>query len=758
MEENMERIGNKFILVIVLIFGFSLTLFADGFIVVPGHHRPRPPVPHPPFTPFPLEVKYHRVKIDIQDQIAVTAIDQVFYNPTNRRLEGYYLFPLPAHAVIKRFSMFVDGKEMEAELLDAKKARKIYEDIVRRQRDPALLEYSTTGVFKARIFPIEPRSEKRVKISYREVLNKDNNTIEYLYPLNTEKFSAKPLKDVSIQIDIKSQGNIKNVYCPTHLAEVKRKDRHRVIVGYEEANSKPDRDFKIYYSSDDGQLGFSLYTYKEKKRERGYFFLSLSPGFDLKNNNIEEKDITFVLDVSGSMAGKKLNQAKKALLFCIHNLNQGDRFEIIRFSTEAEALFREFAQVNEEKLGEAEKFIDDLKAMGGTNINEALAMALGMKKREKRPYMVIFLTDGKPTIGETSEDTIIKTIMAKNIHNTRIFTFGIGNEINTHLLDKITEITHAYRSYISPEEDIEIKVSNFYTKVQSPVLTDLALKFDGEIRISKTYPIHLPDLFKGSNLSVLGRYQGHGDANLVLTGKVKGEEKTFRFRKKGGFKSYLEKDTGKHDFIPPLWAARRVGYLLDQIRLHGKAKELIDEVTSLARTYGILTPYTSYLIVEDEINRTRRRLISKEEQTLAQITPKDQEFTRRAAEEYRNLRKKGGAPSVRASKEVQDLNIATNYAQTQQGKSRLGFIDHKGQKRNLVQQVKNIQGRAIYNTGKFWLDSRVQNEKSKQTQKIQFASSDYFKLLEEEPLSAQFLALGKNVRFVLKDTIYEIYE
>jgi Ca-activated chloride channel family protein len=754
------------ILAFILVLGCCFPVYGDGFIVVPHHGRiiapphPRPiPPPRPLPTPFPLEVVYHRVNVEINGQVAVTAIDQEFYNPTAWRLEGYYLFPMPANAVIKKFSMYVNGKEMEAELLDAKKARKIYEDIVRKQRDPALLEYIGKGMFKARIFPIEPHSKKRVKISYRELLSKDNGTIEYIYPLNTEKFSAKPLKDVSINVEIKSPENIKNIYCPTHEAEIARKGKKRAIVSFEETNTKPDIDFKLYYSTDNAQLGVSLLSYKKDRDEDGYFLLSLSPGFVSEDAEITEKDITFVLDVSGSMAGKKLTQAKKALLFCIENLNKGDRFEIIRFSTEAEAVFDEFAPVNEKNLDKAREFIDDLRAIGGTNIDEALDMALKMEKRKGRPYMIIFITDGKPTIGETHEDLLVKKIKNANTSGTRIFTFGIGNEINTHLLDKITELTRAYRSYISPGEDIEIKISNFYSNVQSPILTDIELDFGRNIRVSKTHPRNLPDLFKGSSIILLGRYRGDGDAAVVLTGRIKNKKKTFDFSAKDGFKAAGNPDSEKSDFIPPLWAARRIGYLLDQVRLHGKDKELVDEVTRLARAYGIITPYTSYLIVEDERNNVRRRTIREEDQTLAQIAGHDRAFEKKSEEEYSVMSSsKSGGGSVRASKEVQQMNAASNYAQARAGESRLNFRDSEGKVQNVTAQVKNIQGRAIYNVGKFWVDSRVQQQKNQQINRIQFASAEFFDLLKKKPLSAQLLALGKNIRFVLDNRIYEIYE
>lgn len=751
------------VLICLLWVVMAQAVYGDGFIVIPDGKifpppHPRPiPLPPPWPTPFPLEVTYHKVNVNIDGQAAVTSIDQEFYNPTAHRLEGYYLFPLPVNAVIKKFSMFVDGKEMPAELLDAHKARQIYEDIVRQQRDPALLEYAGQGVFKARIFPIEPYAKKRVKISYNEILTKDNGTIEYLYPLNTEKFSAKPLNNVSIEVTVDAPENIKNIYCPSHKVEITRKGNQRAVIGYEENEVKPDRDFKLYYSTDNEKLGFSLLSY-QKGNEDGYFFLGLSPGFESKADEIAEKDIAFVMDVSGSMAGEKMKQAKKALLFCLENLNKGDRFEIIRFSTEAEALFRGFTAVTEENLKRAREFIDQLQAIGGTNIDEALGLALGMKEQAGRPYMVIFLTDGKPTIGETDENRLLKKIAAQNTANRRIFTFGIGNDINTHLLDKITEMTRAFRSYISPEQDIEVEVSNFYTKVQSPILTDIALTYGKGIRVSKTYPGHLPDLFKGSAITILGRYQGHGDAEVVLTGRVTDKERKFEFTAPGGFVSGGAKDSEKNDFIPSLWAARRVGYLLDQVRLHGEDKELVEEITQLARTYGIITPYTSYLILEDEQNNVRRGVLRDKDQTLGQIAREDDYFAGRSREEYGNLAKKSGAPSVQASKEMQALNAADNYDQARQGGSRLDYKDYEGKARNLAQEVKNIQGRAVYNTGKLWVDSHVQAQKNQQARRIQFAGPEYFELLKKEPLSAQFLALGKNIRFVLNNIIYEIYE
>lgn len=728
----------KRIFSIIAFLLLSSNLFADGFIVIPR--------PNPLPNPFPLEVVYHNVDVKIDGQTAITKIDQSFYNPSNYQLEGFYIFPIPKGAVINNFTMEINGKETKAELLDSDKARKIYEDIVRQMRDPALLEYSEQNIFKLRIFPIEPRSEKKISISYSQAIESDNNLFEYIYPLNTEKFSAKPLKNVSVKIDLKSNEALKNIYCPTHNVDVVNKSDNHAIISYEDTNEKPDTDFKLYFSKNSSKVGLSIFTYKSGNKD-GYFLLSASPSIEIDKSNIENKDITFILDVSGSMSGDKLEQAKQALLYCVNNLNTGDHFNIIRFSTEAYSLFNELKSAEKENLNEAKRFIDDLKAIGGTNIEEAFTRAFKNYNKSIRPHFVVFITDGKPTIGEMNDEKLVKRILTSNKQDARIFTFGVGNEINTHLLDKLAEATKAWRTYVSEDEDIEIKVSNFYDKIQSPVLSDIRLNYDN-IEVYQTYPKDLPDLFKGSNVLVFGRYKGNGKSKITLSGKVNGKEKIFNLLVE------FAKSNEEYDFIPTLWASRRIGYLLDMIRLNGENKELVDEVTFLAREHGIITPYTSYLIMEDEEIRVRGGRLLDGLQSLA---PRP-ELKRENEADYFRIKEKSGSESIRVSKEFQDLNSAANYNQTKQGNERLYYTDSKGQKQNLANQVRNILGRAFYQQNKYWVDSELQKREMKKAKRIQFNSDEYFTLLNKEPKTAQFLALGQNVKFFYNDVFYEVHE
>ena len=601
---------------LTLLLGLVCTVtpaFAAGLIIVDDGrvwHGPIPPYPVPPHPrPFPsprpyafapLDVNYVKVNTRIQDQVAVTSVDQEFYNPNPARLEGTFIFPIPKGAHINKFTMEIDGQQVEAELLAADKARHIYEDIVRKLKDPALLEYGGRDVFKVRIFPIEPNSKKRITLSYTELLKADNGLISYVLPLDTEKYSAKPIRSVSVKVDLESKRPLKSIYSPSHSVEVKRDGANRATAGYEARDVQPNTDFALFFAPEKDEIGLNLLTYR-KADEDGYFLLLASPGVDVKEKQVVMKDVAFVLDTSGSMAGKKLDQAKKALQFCVENLNDGDRFELIRFSTEVEPLFDKLVAASKANRSRAEDFIKDLRPIGGTAIDDALSKALALaEKREgpaTRPFVVIFLTDGCPTIGTTDEDEILAHVKKESEGHTRVFCFGIGTDVNTHLLDRITEETRAASQYVLPEEDLEVKVSNFFAKIKEPVLANPTLAFTGDIRTSKLYPSPLPDLFKGEQLVLVGRYSGKGDSAVVVQGSVNGTEKKFTYEVK------FPGQSDECDFIPRLWATRRVGYLLDEIRLHGENSELRDEVTDLARKYGIVTPYTAYLIMEDESGR-----------------------------------------------------------------------------------------------------------------------------------------------------------
>ncbi len=725
----------------------------DGFIVVERPFLVRPG--HFPFAP--LEVTSHHVEVKIDGQVAVTSIDQEFYNPNDQRLEGNYMFPVPKGAHIDKFSMEIGGKMVDAELLRADKARQIYEDIVRRMRDPALLEYAGRDLFKVRIFPIEPRSRKPIKISYTELLRSDAGTVTYSYPLSTEKFSAQPIKSLSVKVEVKTEQPLASIYSPSHKVEIERDGANRAVIGYESKDEKPDTDFQLVYSSEVRDVGLSLITHKPAG-EDGYFLLLAAPT-TAKETKPAPKDIVFVVDTSGSMAGPKLQQAKKALEFCVENLNNEDRFEIVRFSTEAESLFGKLVDADSEHRKRASNFIADLKPIGGTAIADALQSALKARtEKTERPFVIIFLTDGLPTVGTRNPDEIVAEV--KKAGNARIFSFGIGSDVNTQLLDQIAEGTRAFSQYVLANEDLEVKVSSFYTRIKEPVLTNVRLEFGGGIRTSKLYPSQLPDLFKGDQLVLTGRYSVAGVADpgreveARLTGIANGREQTFTYK--------VKFNDSSNDYVARLWATRRVGFLLDEIRIHGETNELRDEATDLARRFGIVTPYTAYLIVEDE-DRRRVPMAERSMQSMSADGPALEQVSKAWAG---FKEKKDGEDAVANARsqnafKFADQSAASIYSGA--AESLRGFAVTAPAARaesdrlmQYTQQSKFVNGRAFFQNGKQWVDTNAQNATKRE--RIQFNSEAYFDLLKKHPEAAPWMALGQNVLLALDDTAYEITE
>ncbi len=762
----------------------SLTVRSDGFIVVhdpfpmphlpPPWPQPRPPRPipwpHPrPYTFAPLEVKFHHVEVNVRDQVARTAVDQEFYNPNDRQLEGTYLFPVPPGTHIDKFSLEINGRQTEAELLPADRARQIYEEIVRKHRDPALLEYAGRDLFKVRIFPIEPRSVKRVKLAYTQLLKADSGLVRYLYPLNTEKYSAQPIPTVSLKLELESSRPLKSIYSPSHSVEVRRHGDNRATVGFEAKDVKPDTDFQLLYAADGGEVGVNLLTHK-RGSDKGYFLLLATPAFGIDERKVVAKDVSLVLDTSGSMAGKKLEQAKKALLFCVENLNEIDRFEIIRFSTDAEMLFGKLADVTRGSRERAEQFVRDLKPLGGTAINDALKQVLAARTENgDRPYFVILLTDGLPTVGETDNDRIVAMVKNGGGASTRVFCFGIGNDVNTHLLDRITETTRATSEYVLPDEDLELKVSAFFSKIKEPVLANVKLGYPDTVRVNKLHPSSLPDLFRGEQLVLVGRYEGHGSGKLTLEGTVNGS------RKSSHYDVRFAESASDMDFIARLWATRRVGYLLDEIRLHGENAELRDEVTELARKHGIVTPYTAYLIHEDE----QRRNVPLTVQSLPQLEA-EREVRQAARMAYRDyVGEASGGVAVAAAryglvqKSANQVGEALRAGVAEADRSlrmratapAVGTpagtqprVDAGAQLVAYTRQSRFAGGRSFFFNNNQWIDSEVQTLQTATRTQIQFASQEYFDLMARHPEVGEWLALGPSVQFVLRGIIYDIRE
>jgi len=291
--------------------------------------------------------------------------------------------------------------------------------------------------------------------------------------------------------------------------------------------------------------------------------------------------------------------------YIIRNLNKEDRFNIVLYNDQVDPIFDKLRPVNDLNVQDALDRIDRLNATGGTNIDEALTTAMAQCTDKHRPAYVIFLTDGQATVGKTKEADILSDASAANKNKARLFAFGVGYSPNVRLLDRLAGENHGRSDYVKPNEPIEAKVSSLYAKIKNPVMTNLTARIEG-LRLKDMYPRQLGDLFDGDQIVLVGRYDardagklptrenGRGQTTLVIKGRYQGKERAFEYNVAvncgGARKAY--------QFVEKLWAMRRVGWLMDEIQLRGKSKEVIDELVRLSRDYGIMTPYTSFLADE----------------------------------------------------------------------------------------------------------------------------------------------------------------
>lgn len=703
--------------------------FADGVLIV-GHPMIMPDVRPAPSLPKPeaLPVKYHHVTVEITNQVATTKIDQVFLNPHNMVLEGTYIFPLPEEAAISDFALYMDGQKISGDVLEKDKARRIYEDIVRRMKDPGLLEYIGRNMFQARIYPIPAKGERRIELTYHQTLKADGGIIQYVYPLNTERFSPKPLEEVSLAVKIKSPIPIKNVYSPSHDVDIKI-EKNEAACGFEQKNVKPDKDFVLYYTVSEKDLGLNLLAHRIKG-EKGYFMMLVSPG--KIDAPAQEKDIVFVLDTSGSMQGQKIEQARNALKFCLKSLKKGDRFGVISFATVVNAFKTAMIDASDANKEEALKFVDGFQARGGTDINGSLIQALQMFPESKRPRMVVFLTDGEPTIGVTGKEDIIKYVLDANRVKARIFVFGVGTEVNTILLDKIAEDNSGIAEYVLPDENIEVKVSSFYDKISEPVMADLSLDF-GKINVTEIYPHVLPDLFHGTQLTIFGRYTGEGATAISLNGYIGGKKESFVFEDK-----YPEAES-KNDFIPRLWASRKIGFLMSEVRLKGENKELVDEIIRLSREFGIMTPYTSFLVIDKDDAPQPSNMVF--DATRAPQSVSGAPISKRQILTFSNsMHDEVGREAITMSQSIRDLR---DKKVTESPSSESS-------------EVKHIGSKTFYLKGGLWIDSAFKDDMK--IKEVKYLSDEYFALLKEKPALAKYLSAAEKIIIVFEGECYKITE
>jgi Ca-activated chloride channel family protein len=570
--------------VAIVLFLSSLSFQSQGQI------RPLPPA---------VRMTQMVVRVTVVDGVATTKLEQTWRNDGGGEAEATWILPLPSGAVADAFTMTVNGVPMAGDVLGADEARAVYESIVRSRRDPGLLEFFGRGCLRARIFPIPARGEVKVDVGFRALLPERLGVRNWSFALDAAGHEGLAPERVVLDLSIRSRKPIKNAFAPLAAIQVIQKDDHEVRASFEGAPAAlAGSELAVYYGLSEAEFGLDLLTHRGASDGEGTFLMLISPKRDWQRQEVLKKSIVFVLDTSGSMEGKKIEQAKNALKLFVQSLAADDLFDIVPFATEPEPFFGARVPATPEKVAEALGRIERVTAAGGTNIDGALAAALrGAGADDGRVPIVVFLTDGEPTVGETAPEKILAAVRAGNAGKARVFVFGVGNAVNTHLLDTLASENGGARDYVREEERIDEKTRALFAKLSHPVMTGLELAIDG-LAPSKVVPAKLPDLFAGDRLEVFGRYAGEGAHAIRLSGVVGGARREFVYEG-----TFARETTAETAFVAPLWAERRVGVLLDAIRLNGPNPELIGEVERLGREYRIVTPYTSHLVVEPGLRR-----------------------------------------------------------------------------------------------------------------------------------------------------------
>ncbi len=659
------------------------------------------------------------VSVRVTGRVARVEVEEWFQNQGGLLGQGDYLYPLPGEAVFSNFSLFQGDQELRGETMDAGQARSIYEEIVRRKRDPALIELAGHGLIRARIFPINPGETRKITLRFTQLLARAGDAFQFRYAAGRPSApGSRPGLDVptpvpapgpiTFQLTVDSASQFREPFSPTHQV---RTDRTGDLLTVRTSETLAG-DFSLFLPLARGLVGLTLATHRPSS-EDGYFMLTLSPGNGRGDAPAQPRDVTAVVDVSGSMSGTKITQARTALRQLLSSLNRGDRFRLIAFSGGVTSYRPNWTKATGDEVTAAQGWVERLTAEGGTNIEAALREAFQLPTPDDRLPIVLFVTDGLPSVGEQNPERI--AAQAEQAHGrARVFAFGVGYDVNTQLLDRLSAAGRGATQYVQTDGEVETALGTLITKISLPVLTDLEIA-DAPAGLREIYPARLPDLFAGEDLVIFGRYAG-GDARrgaMVLTGRRNGV--TERFSVDVTFPG----NDPSNDFIPRLWASRKIGVLTRTLRLEGSTPALEREIRETALRYGILSEYTSYLV---------------QEPTFARNVPPGSPSPMRL-EDIVVTGQASGAVAVRGANEAQKLREAKSASDL----DALAKEQPAGVRRDEAGATRRVGAKLFRERDKVWVDAMASD--TVRIVSIEPFSEVYFRVLEALPeLKPYFLA------------------
>lgn len=643
-------------------------------------------------------------RIELADQIATTTMDIALRNPTGRPQESELLVPVPSGAVLKGFAFEGGNSEGTAKMLPRDEARRIYDSIVAQTRDPALLEFVGNAVVKSSVFPVPANGTQKVRVTYEQLLEADGARLDYVLPRSEAVEYAVPWK---LTMRVKSTARIASIYSPSHEIAAKQPNGNEASVSCETKDPGAFRVSMLKETKD--EMTASLLAYPDPKIGGGYFLVMIAPPKAKADAKPMLREVTVVIDRSGSMAGPKLDQVKAAALQVIEGLNDGEGFNLIVYNEAVEMFAAQPVIKNAETTKQAREYISALRVSGGTNIHDSVVEALRQKPLEGMLPLVLFLTDGLPTIGQTSEKAIREAVAKGNPHQRRVFTFGVGVDVNTPLLARIARETRASAEFVLPKEDVEVKVGRVFDRLRGPLLTKPVLRvLDDPNRVSDLIPAPLPDVFEGEQILLSGMYRGEAPLHFQLTGGAAEGERKFDFT------FNLSKASTANAFVARLWASNKIAVLSEAIRDlgadggTGNTTELVSEIVRLSTQFGVLTEYTAFLA---------------EEGTSLAAAPAN---AGKAANNYseKAMKMRSGAAAV-----AQQGNLKKGV-ESKQLNVRNRFLNDKMEAIEIT-KVQQCRAGAFFNKGNRWTDAGAARAEREPDRTIEIGSAEFGRLVDE---------------------------
>ncbi len=546
----------------------------------------------------PLTVGYHKVSVDIRDQIARTVIEESFVNHTPTRLEGVFQFPLPQDASISGFGMWIGSELVEADVVEKQRAREIYETILRERRDPGLLEWSGGNIFKARVFPIEPDSEKRIKITYTQVLPQNGNRYRYSYPLQSEMLKQHPLRELAIDVTLNSVVPIKNIISPTHTVRTE-KTEHSARVEFTAQEYTPTRDFEVLVETEGRQSDVVMIPHR--RGDDGYFMLQLSPPADdgqWQRETLpdgEPMNLLVLADTSASMDAPSRAAQAEFLAALLSALTPKDAFNVAGCDVDCDWVFEKPMPADEKNVAAARDFLANRTSLGWTDLDKAFSSAL---EQAGPKTQVIYIGDGIPTAHDVDPVDLSKRL--RRLYEGKTATFHavtVSSSFEPVVVKTIASLGGGSLRQITGEHSPQAVAAELLQELARPGMKNLKIEFKG-LRTARVYPGELPNISAGSQQIVLGRYLPEGgdqQGEVTVTGTLSG--KAVRYSSKVSLKDAEQGNS----FIPRLWARMHLDALLQQ----GASPAIKDEIIALSEEYHIITPYTSLLVLESDADRER---------------------------------------------------------------------------------------------------------------------------------------------------------